>query len=175
MPIVLMILFGAIVLQRIVELFIAKANQRWALTHGGKEHGKQHYKWFIFVHTLFFISLYIESSIFFDGWRPKAFIGLFIAFTFLQLFRAWCILSLGRYWNTRVIVIPGHELVAKGPYKLIKHPNYWVVLLEFIIIPLLFQAYMTAVVFPILHLLLLKIRIPVEEKALKESNGALQL
>ncbi|SEA63272.1 methyltransferase [Thalassobacillus cyri] len=175
MPIALMILFGAILLQRIVELFIAKANQRWALKHGGEEHGKQHYKWFIFVHTLFFISLYIEASLFFGGWRPNAFIGLFIAFTFLQLFRAWCILSLGRYWNTRVIVIPGHELVSKGPYKLIKHPNYWVVLMEFIIIPLLFQAYMTAVIFPILHLLLLKVRIPVEEKALKESYGALQL
>ncbi|WP_037985707.1 isoprenylcysteine carboxyl methyltransferase family protein [Thalassobacillus devorans] len=175
MPIPLMILLGAILLQRIVELFIAKANRQWAMKHGGKEHGKEHYKWFIALHTLFFISIYFDASLFFDSWRPKAFIGLFIAFSILQLFRAWCILSLGKYWNTRVIIVPGHQLIAKGPYRFIKHPNYWVVLLELIILPLLFQAYITAVLFPILHLLLMKIRIPVEEKALKDSHEVLQL
>ncbi len=172
MPVVFMFLLGAIILQRLVELIVANANRKWAYERGGREYGESHYKWFIIVHTLFFISLAIESSIYFNEWKPSHFLLLFSIFTALQLFRVWCILSLGKYWNTRVIVIPGHEIVAKGPYRFFKHPNYWVVFMEFIIISLLFQAYATAIIFPVLHLLLLRVRIPIEEKALNQFSAA---
>ncbi|MBM7552517.1 isoprenylcysteine carboxyl methyltransferase family protein [Thalassobacillus pellis] len=161
-----------IVLQRILELIIAKSNKEWAMKQGGVEIGEEHYKWFILVHGAFFIMLIIESYLSFTGWTTIKTILLCIFLSF-QVLRVWCLVSLGRYWNTRIIVIPGHTLVNKGPYKYLKHPNYLIVLGEFIVIPLIFQAYATAIIFPALHLLLMGIRIPAEEKALEElsANG----
>jgi methyltransferase len=94
---------------------------------------------------------------------------LFLLFLLTQIARIWCIWSLGKYWNTKIIVLPGSPLVKKGPYKYVKHPNYIVVGAELFIIPLLFGAYITAVIFPILHILLLRVRIPCEEKALNKA------
>ena len=36
----------------------------------------------------------------------------------------WAILTLGRFWTFRVIVVPGATLVAGGPYRWLRHPNY---------------------------------------------------
>ena len=58
--------------------------------------------------------------------------------------------------------------MKKGPYRFLKHPNYLVVTLEFIVIPMLFEAYFTAFLFTILNAIILSIRIPTEEKALNE-------
>jgi len=85
--------------------------------------------------------------------------------------------SLGKYWNTKIIVLPHAQVVRRGPYRYIKHPNYFVVTIEFVVIPLLFEAYFTACLFTILNGLILSIRIPEEEKALKtltEYEGTFQ-
>ena len=89
-------------------------------------------------------------------------------FLLVQLGRVWVIATLGKYWNTKIIVLPGSNIVAKGPFKYIKHPNYLIVTIELIVIPLLFQAYITAIVYFILNQVILAIRIPMEEKALRE-------
>ena len=91
---------------------------------------------------------------------------LFSLFIVLQTLRIWCIVSLGRFWNTKIIVLPRVALIKKGPYKYVDHPNYIIVGMELFVIPLLFGAYVTTFVFPILHLILLKIRIPKETEAL---------
>jgi len=75
------------------------------------------------------------------------------------------------YWNTKIIILPGADVVVRGPYSFIRHPNYLVVCLELLVLPLLFQAYVTAIVFTILNFIMLAVRIPVEEKALKEATN----
>src|SRR5665811_275367 len=45
-------------------------------------------------------------------------------FILLQAGRLWVIVSLGRRWTTRVIVLPGASPVARGPYRWLRHPNY---------------------------------------------------
>ncbi|MUV39818.1 uncharacterized protein JNUCC1_03702 [Lentibacillus sp. JNUCC-1] len=159
------IFIGFLSVQRGLELVIAKQNERWMLQQGAVERGQRHYKLFIAVHILFFIALIAETS-----WRNDQAMTLnlvlFTLFIIVQLLRVWCITALGRFWNTKIIVLPGVSLIQKGPYKYVKHPNYIVVALEFIIIPLLFGAYYTAFLFPMLHFLLLKVRIPQEERAL---------
>lgn len=163
----LWILFVFIICQRIVELFIAKNNERWMKARGGIERFPNHHKWFIIVHTSFFLAILIEVYV-----RNEVIISLnyflFCLFIATQIGRIWCIQSLGRFWNTKIIVLPGVSLIRKGPYKYVKHPNYIIVGLELLIVPLLFKAYITAFVFPILHLILLSIRIPSEEKALNK-------
>ena len=82
-------------------------------------------------------------------------------------------LTVGR--NTRVIVVPGAAPVARGPYRWLRHPNYWIVALELLVLPLTFGALVTAALFPLLHLALVwRVRIPVEEAALQAAARARQ-
>ncbi|UCZ55221.1 hypothetical protein LGQ02_03065 [Bacillus shivajii] len=155
-----------IIFQRGIELVLAKKNEQWMKERGAKEFGEQHYKWIVLLHLSFFISLTVE--VFYKGaelisWWP------FVLSIFLvaQIGRVWVLTSLGKYWNTKIIVLPGEEKVRKGPYQWIRHPNYVIVAIELVSLPLLFQAYITAVVFTILNAcILLLVRIPKEEEAL---------
>ncbi|HZG71941.1 MAG TPA: isoprenylcysteine carboxylmethyltransferase family protein, partial [Chondromyces sp.] len=94
-----------------------------------------------------------------------------VAFLALQFLRIWVITSLGRYWNTKIIVLRDADIVNKGPYKWFRHPNYIVVTLEFIVIPLIFQAYWTLLIFGLLNQLILFIRIREEERVLRQMTS----
>jgi methyltransferase len=83
-----------------------------------------------------------------------------------QGLRWWCIATLGRQWNTRVVVIPDAARVATGPYRFFSHPNYVAVVVEGIALPLVHTAWVTAVVFTVLNALVLRTRIGVENSAL---------
>lgn len=161
------ILLCAIICQRLMELVIAKRNEIWMKERGGVEKGKKHYKWFVIMHVLFFISIIGESQLANAVDRQLNYF-LFAIFVLAQTGRIWCIHTLGRFWNTKIIVLPGVSLIKQGPYKYMKHPNYFIVLVELFVIPLIFGAEFTAIVFPLLHLGLLKLRIPHEEKALSK-------
>ncbi|MGG3890120.1 isoprenylcysteine carboxyl methyltransferase family protein [Metabacillus fastidiosus] len=160
------VLFTILVIQRITELFIAKRNEKWMMAKGGVKHGEKHYPLIVVVHTLFLISLITEVTVFHKGLSSLwSFILPFLLLT--QIIRYWAVMSLGPYWNTKIIILPDSEVVAKGPYRFMRHPNYVVVALEILFIPLLFNAYITAVLFTISNIFLMIIRIPEEEKALQ--------
>lgn len=89
-------------------------------------------------------------------------------FLIAQSGRIWVIRSLGKHWNTKIIVVPDADVVIKGPYKFFKHPNYIIVATEILVISLLFNAYYTAIIFSLLNVWMMMVRIPLEEKALKE-------
>lgn len=168
-----MILFYCIlafvITQRLVEIFIAKRNEKLMLVKGAYEVGASHYPFMILLHVSFFISLILEVIYFKSAVTP--YYVLLIIFFLVQLLRVWCLVSLGVFWNTKIIVLPGSNVVVKGPYSYIRHPNYLVVCLEIVVLPLMFQAYMTAICFTILNLIMLSIRIPIEERALKEATN----
>src|SRR5690625_7650695 len=105
---------------------IAKRNEQWMKKRGGIERGKEHYKWFVIVHTLFFLSILLEVDLRdYSGFKIN--LLLLTIFVLLQIARVWCITSLGRFWNTKIIILPSELLVEKGPYKYVKHPNYIIV------------------------------------------------
>ena len=83
-----------------------------------------------------------------------------------QALRWWCIATLGRQWNTRVIVVPGLPRVTGGPYRFLSHPNYVAVVVEGFALPLVHSAWITALVFTVLNAVLLTVRIRVENAAL---------
>lgn len=163
------VLLILIIFQRLIELRIAKRNEKWMKERGGIEKGEKHYKLFILLHTLFFFSIIFEAMLY-DAPELTLNYVLFTIFILTQLVRIWCIRTLGRFWNTKIIISTAFSLVKEGPYKYLKHPNYIIVGIELFVIPLLFGAYLTAIVFPLLHILILTIRIPYEEKALAEIN-----
>lgn len=164
----LKVLFLFIIIQRLVELFIAKKNEKKLKMRGAIEFGQSHYKYFIILHSIFFLSVFIENY-FVHFVEIGFFTSLFIIFIILQLARVWVISTLGERWNTKIIVLPTEKLVKRGLYKYIKHPNYIIVTIELIIIPLLFHAYITCLIFSICNLILLKVRIKEENKALLHS------
>jgi methyltransferase len=83
-----------------------------------------------------------------------------------QGLRWWCIHTLGRQWNTRVVVVPGAPRVSGGPYRYFSHPNYVAVVAEGIALPLVHTGWITAVVFTVLNAALLRTRIRTENAAL---------
>ncbi|MCE7792588.1 hypothetical protein K8O68_09175 [Salipaludibacillus sp. CUR1] len=162
----------AVIVQRLVELIYAKRNERWMRARGAVEHGRSHYKWIVLVHGGFFAALLLEWLTGAGALHPfwPVFLALFIV---VQGMRIWVLQSLGRFWNTKILVIPGEKRVEKGAYGKIRHPNYIIVTLELIIMPLIFQAYITLLVFTLLNaFILLYIRIPAEEKALGITGGS---
>lgn len=155
-----------IILARCAELCLAKRNRTAMLAAGAIEFGRSHYPLFFILHACWLMGWVVESLIrdspsnYWYVWGT-----VFVAAQFL---RYWCIASLGRNWNTRILVIPGERAVRLGPYCYISHPNYIAVCLEIISIPLIFNAWITAGVVTLANAgLLLGVRIPVEEKALE--------
>ncbi|MFD4706559.1 isoprenylcysteine carboxyl methyltransferase family protein [Gottfriedia sp. NPDC058432] len=164
----LKIIFLFIIIQRVIELGIAKKNEKKLKMRGALEFGQEHYKFFIILHNMFFISILIEN--YFIQYIEIGFLTfLLIVFVILQLARVWVISTLGERWNTKIIILPNEKLVKRGLYKYIKHPNYIIVTIELLVIPIMFHAYITTVIFSVCNLILLKVRIREENKALLQS------
>ncbi len=161
--------FLFLVIQRIAELVVARRNEAWMKEKGAREYGRKHYKYIVVVHVLFFFMFFMEGGLIRRGISDiwPVWLSLFLI---AQALRVWALFSLGKFWNTKIIVLPGAEVVAQGPYKYIRHPNYAVVALEFLSAPLLFNAYFTATLFTLLNIVVLSIRIPAEEAALREAT-----
>lgn len=162
------VIISIVILQRLVELIIAKRNEKFLISAGAVESGKEHYKFIVLLHTLFFISMIAEYN--FRGRYEEFNIinYLFLVFfIILQILRIWILKSLGKYWNTKILRIPDLQLIKTGPYKYFRHPNYIVVICEIFTIPMIFNLYCTAIIFSLLNAVMLTVRIKVENKALK--------
>jgi methyltransferase len=154
------LILGLVTAQRLAELVIARRNTRALLGQGAYEVGAAHYPMIVGTHLLWLASLW---------WlipgRPIVW-PLVGVYALLQAFRFWTLASLGRRWTTRIIILPGEELVKKGPYRLLSHPNYAVVVAEIAILPLAFGLVPVALFFSLLNAIVLAIRIRAESRAL---------
>ncbi|MGN6638763.1 MAG: isoprenylcysteine carboxyl methyltransferase family protein [Mucilaginibacter sp.] len=150
-----------LITQRSVELYISKRNEKWLLSRGAIEYGREHYPYIVALHTLFILSLIAEYYL--AGNKQISYLFLLL-FVLLLMFKYWALSSLGSYWNTRIYRIPGSIAIKKGPYKLFRHPNYMDVIAEIAIIPLVFHLYYTAIIFSALNAVMLMVRIRVENR-----------
>lgn len=164
------VVMTVVILQRLLELVIAKRNENYLRKRGAYEVGQTHYPFIVLLHVSFFLSL-ISEVLLFERQLAPWFALPFFLFIVLQVGRVWSIYSLGRFWNTKIIVLPHAEVVKRGPYKYMRHPNYAIVTLEIFLLPIMFQAYLTALVFTILNIGLLSVRIKVEERSLSEATN----
>ncbi len=159
-------LFAYLLLERLFELLLSNRNRKILLARGGREYHPDSCRALVVLHALFLLSLLLESY----PWQiplDQMTVVLLASFIMLQAGRYWCIWALGRYWNIRIIALPGSVPVRRGPYRILRHPNYLVVTLEFIVIPALMRAPITLGLFFIANLILLKRRIMLEEKVLR--------
>lgn len=162
----------AVGLERLAELVVSKRNLSWALGVGGVEHGRSHYPPMVVLHVGLLAGCLVEVTVA-DRSAPPLLAGVALTVVLAaQALRWWCISTLGRQWNTRVVVVPSVPLVTGGPYRWVRHPNYVAVAAEGLALPLVGGAWVTAVAFTVLNaVLLLAVRIPVEDRALAQVDA----
>ena len=160
------LLVAAVGVERLVELVVARRNLAWSRERGGVEVGASHYPAMVVLHTGLLVGCLAEVFLLHRPFIPALGWPMLAVVVAAQVLRWWCIRTLGRQWNTRVVVIPGAQRVTGGPYRLIPHPNYVAVVAEGIALPLVHTAWITALVFTALNAALLHRRIGIENSAL---------
>lgn len=161
------VLVGVVAVERLVELVVSARNVRWALGRGGREEARGHYPAMVLLHAGLLVACVAEVGLADRPFVPVLGWTALAVVVAAQTLRWWCITTLGRRWNTRVVVVPGLPLVRRGPYRWFRHPNYVAVVAEGLALPLVHTAWVTALAFTVLNaVLLLRVRIPAEERAL---------
>ena len=152
--------------ERIAELIVSTRNAKWSFARGGVEFGKGHFPPMVALHTGLLLACLAEVWFADRPFLPWLGWPMLVLVLASQALRWWCIATLGRRWNTRVIVVRDLPLVTGGPYRWLKHPNYVAVVVEGFALPLVHTAWITALVFTVLNAWLLVVRIRCENRAL---------
>ena len=160
-------ILALVVLQRLGELVVARRNTRRLLAAGGREVGAAHYPLFILLHGSWLVAIAVTVPL---DRQPNW--PLIAVYAVLQLCRVWVIATLGRFWTTRIITVDGAPLVRRGPFRFVRHPNYWVVCAEIAVLPLAFGDWPVALVWTGLNAYLLRHRIRIEGEALRGRTAA---
>ena len=147
-------------LERLAELWLARRNTKALMSHGAGEVAPGHYPLIVVLHALWLAGLWLL------GWQNSVDTLWLVIFLLLQVLRVWVLATLGPRWTTRIIVKPGLPLVATGPYRLMAHPNYFVVVCEIAVLPLCLGLPWYALAFSIANAAVLTIRIRAENAAL---------
>ncbi len=154
------LLLAAVTAERLAELAVARRNTRALLARGAVEVAPGHYRLIVALHAAWLAVLWTQGV---GATVSPAWLTVFLA---LQALRLWVLATLGRRWTTRIIVLPGAELVATGPFRWLRHPNYAVVVGEIATLPLALGLPVTAALFTVLNAIVLAIRIRAEGAAL---------
>jgi methyltransferase len=157
---------GLVLLQRALELVWARRNTVRLQRLGGVEADAEAYPYFVLLHAGWLASLAVFVPAAASPVWPL--LGLF---ALLQPARLWVMVSLGQYWTTRIVTLPGAPLVQTGPFRWFRHPNYLLVIAEIAVLPLAFGAVAIAVSFSALNLLAIVRRIRIEESVLAPRRG----
>ena len=160
------VLIAAFAVERLAELVISKRNIAWSLERGGREFGAGHYPAMVVLHTGLLVGALVEVLVAHRPFLPWLGAPMLVIVVAAQSLRWWCISTLGRRWNTKIVVLPTVPLITAGPYRWIRHPNYVAVVAEGIALPLVHTAWITAAVFTMLNAWLLTVRIRAENHAL---------
>ena len=158
------IILGAVTLQRLAELVLARRNTSKLLARGAQEIGAAHYPLIVALHVAWLLSLWL-----FGHDQPVNELAL-TCYLLLQVLRGWVMRTLGARWTIRILVLPGEQLVASGPYRYLSHPNYAVVAGEIALLPLTLNLPALALIFTALNAAVLTLRIRTENRALADAT-----
>jgi methyltransferase len=153
-------LLGFVTLQRGGELIYSRRNTAKLFARGAYEVAPAHYPYMVALHASWLAGLWVLASA-----RPIE--GFwFSVFATTQILRLWVLTTLKTRWTTRIVVLPGAPLIATGPYRFLRHPNYAIVAVEILALPLAFGLPAYAIGFSILNGIVLFVRIRAENAAL---------
>lgn len=162
---IVLFVFGA---QRGVELLYSARNERRIHRRqpGAPQAGRSVFKWIALVNVGLFTVPALERAL---RRRPApapiAAMGWAAAVSAVAL-RLSVLLSLRGSWTVRAVVPTDLPVVDRGPYRFIRHPNYVALGLEFLGLPLIGGAYLSAMGLGVANAVLLSRRIRDEEALL---------
>jgi len=154
------LLLALVTAERLGELALARHNTKALRANGAFEVASWHYPLIVIVHALWLAGLWVF------GWANPINLTWLVIFLALQGLRGWVLATLGGRWTTRIIILPGASLVTTGPYRLLSHPNYLVVIGEIAALPLCLGLPWFALIFTVANMAILTIRIRAENAAL---------
>jgi methyltransferase len=152
------ILLTYVIVERLLELVIARRNTQRLLARGAREVGASHYPFMVGLHVAWLASILVWVAL----TSPAINLPFLALYVVLQGLRVWVMASLGAYWTTRIITLADAPLIKRGPYRFMRHPNYVVVVLEIVTLPMMFGAWLIAVIFSLLNVAMLWVRIRAE-------------
>src|SRR5437870_5407692 len=126
-----LLIVAAVAVQRIAELSYASRNATALKRRGGIEFGGAHYPAMVLLHAAWLAAIALGLR---RDWSVR--MGPLAIYVVLQMLRVWVIATLGPFWTTRVITVPGQPLIRRGLYRYLRHPNYVVVAAEVAVLPL---------------------------------------
>jgi methyltransferase len=147
--------------QRGLEELYSQLNTRRLLRQGATEAGRDFYPVVAVTHLGWIAALALLVPP-----QAPAYVALVAAFLALQVARYWIIASLGRFWTHRILSLPGAPIVTRGPYRLLRHPNYAVTLAETLILPLAFGQVALGLILVVIWGAVLQYKIALEDQAL---------
>ena len=151
--------------QRLAELVYARRNEVRLRARGAVEYAPEHYWLIVALHGAWLAGLWLTSI-----GRPLSLVWL-VTFIVLQALRFWVLVTLKERWTTRIIVLPDAPLIADGPYRFMRHPNYAIVTAEILVLPMVFGLYAYGIAFTLANAGILAIRIRTENRALQSASA----
>lgn len=161
-----LLILALVFLPMFVEARRAARNERALRARGGVEPGGDVYNLMRVAYPAAFLAMLAEGAAR-GGPSPASLATGIAVFAVAKWIKWWAILSLGPRWTFRVIVVPGHPLVASGPYRYFRHPNYIGVIGELAGVAVMTRAWVAGPLAVIVFGALLLKRIAVEEHALE--------
>jgi methyltransferase len=156
----------AVAAMRIFELRISKRHQRDMTARGAAKVKDPNFRWMAMFHALVLVGSAAEVVFLHRPFLPTLgypMIGLFIL---ANLVRWWVIRTLGEHWNVQVVDSTKLGFVSTGPFRYVRHPNYAAVFVEMIALPLIHTAWITALAGAVAHVIVLSLRLSVEDPVL---------
>jgi len=150
-----------VLVQRGFEELHSQRNTRRLIAEGGREEGRDFYPVVAVTHLAWIASLFFLVPV--DAAISAPLLAAYLA---LQAVRYWVIGTLGRYWTHRIITLEEAPVVHAGPYRFVRHPNYWVTIVETFLLPAVFGAYALGAIMGAVWAAVIAYKIRLEDEAL---------
>lgn len=161
-----LLLLLAVAALRIVELRISRRHQERMVSRGAEKINDPRFRWMVLVHTCVLLGAAVEVVFLRRPFLPWLAAIAFAVFLAANAVRWWVIRTLGEHWNVQVVDSTRLGVVASGPFRYIRHPNYVAVFIEMLALPLIHTAWITAVAGSAAHVVVLSQRLATEERVL---------
>lgn len=166
-----LILLVVVGVGRFVELRISRTNQKEMIDRGAARVSEPHFQWMVVVHTAVLIGAGLEVIFLRRPFIPALAIPMAILFFLSNALRWWVIGTLRSHWNVQIMNSAQLGVVSSGPYRWVRHPNYVAVFVELIALPLIYTAWISALVAAVGNGWVLHSRLAVEDRMLLSDAG----
>lgn len=160
------VLVACVALLRFVELRISRRNQQYLASRGAGRIRDAHFPAMIATHAAILTGAVLETVFLHRPFVPMLAAAAGIVFLLANAVRWWVIRTLARHWNVQVMDSAPLGIIASGPFRWVRHPNYAAVFAELAALPLIHTAWITAVAGSAVHAWVLSRRIALEESIL---------